>query len=94
MAKMKKDDLIKKLAKASNEKATTCERVFDVLTLIISEELKNEKEFQLLKIGKFTVNDRSARQGRNPQTGETILIPATKAVRFKVSKQLKDFINL
>jgi len=94
MATMTKKDLIKKLALETNEQAATCERIVDSLILTISEELKNEAEFQLLTIGKFMVKDRAERQGRNPRTGEVITIKASKAVTFKVSKHLKDFVNL
>ena len=44
-------------------------------------------------VGQFEVAERSARQGRNPQTGETIAIPASKAVKFKAGKALKDAVN-
>lgn len=43
--------------------------------------------------GQFEVAERAARQGRNPQTGETINIPASKAVKFKPGKALKDSVN-
>lgn len=44
-------------------------------------------------VGQFEVADRAARQGRNPQTGEAIAIPASKAVKFKPGKALKDAVN-
>ena len=44
-------------------------------------------------VGQFEVAERAARQGRNPQTGETIAIPASKAVKFKAGKALKDAVN-
>ena len=44
-------------------------------------------------VGQFEVAERAARQGRNPQTGETINIPASKAVKFKAGKALKDAVN-
>lgn len=44
-------------------------------------------------LGQFEVTERSARQGRNPRTGETIDIPASKAVKFKAGKALKDAVN-
>ncbi|MGI9486975.1 MAG: HU family DNA-binding protein [Geminicoccaceae bacterium] len=44
-------------------------------------------------VGQFEVAERAARQGRNPQTGETIDIPASKAVKFKAGKALKDAVN-
>ena len=44
-------------------------------------------------VGQFEVAERNARQGRNPQTGEPINIPASKAVKFKAGKALKDAVN-
>lgn len=44
-------------------------------------------------VGQFEVAERAARQGRNPQTGEPIAIPASKAVKFKAGKALKDAVN-
>ena len=44
-------------------------------------------------VGQFEVAERAARQGRNPQTGETIEIPASKAVKFKAGKALKEAVN-
>ncbi|MGI9449525.1 MAG: HU family DNA-binding protein [Geminicoccaceae bacterium] len=44
-------------------------------------------------VGQFEIAERAARQGRNPQTGELIKIPASKAVKFKAGKALKDAVN-
>ena len=75
------------MTKVDNEKAL---RAFiDVVT----EEMKNGGKVQLVGFGTFEVSERAARKGRNPQTSEEILIPASKAPKFKASKSLKDIVN-
>jgi DNA-binding protein HU-beta len=51
-----------------------------------------KKSFVLPGLGKLVLVDRKARQGRNPKTGETIMIPAKKVVKFRIAKQAKDAI--
>jgi DNA-binding protein HU-beta len=63
------------------------------LTLPLSEALANGEEVMLRGFGSFKISERKARQGRNPRTGETINLPATKAIHFKPSKELKDKMN-
>lgn len=48
---------------------------------------------KLQGFGNFEVIDRNARQGRNPKTGETLMVPATKSVKFKLSKVIKDMVK-
>ncbi len=59
----------------------------------IADELSGGGEVAVSGFGKFSVSERSAREGRNPATGATIKIAASKAVRFRVSKPLKDAVN-
>lgn len=59
----------------------------------ITNELKEGGRVQIAGFGTFEVADRPAREGRNPHTGETLEIPASKAPRFKASKGLKDAVN-
>ena len=59
----------------------------------IHDALVQGEEVAIAGFGKFMVVDRQARKGRNPSSGEEIDIPASKAVRFKVSKTLKDAVN-
>lgn len=59
----------------------------------ITESLVKGAKVQLVGFGSFEVRERSARKGRNPQTGEEIEIPATKNPAFKPGKQLKDAVN-
>ena len=58
----------------------------------IASALKGSKEVSLTGFGKFQVVERAERMGRNPATGEQKLIPASKAVKFKASKTLKDTV--
>ena len=58
-----------------------------------SEKLKAGEKIQLVGFGTFEVAERAAREGRNPTTGATIKIPASKAPKFKAGKALKDAVN-
>lgn len=60
---------------------------------IVSEELEKGESVQLIGFGTFDVSKRAARTGRNPQTGEEMKIPATKAPKFKAGKALKEVVN-
>ena len=60
---------------------------------VVAEELKKGEKIQLVGFGTFEVSERSAREGRNPQTGETMKISACKAPKFKAGKALKDAVN-
>ena len=90
---MNKNDLIAQVAevaglsKADSTKAV--EAVFDS----ISGALKGEDEVRLVGFGTFAVSKRAASEGRNPRTGEKIKIPASKQVKFKPGKGLKDTVN-
>ena len=60
---------------------------------VISEQLVKGERVQLVGFGTFEVSERAAREGRNPRTGETMKIEASKMPRFKVGKALKDKVN-
>ncbi|WP_317395757.1 HU family DNA-binding protein, partial [Blautia hydrogenotrophica] len=60
---------------------------------VVSDELKKGEKVQLVGFGTFEVSKRAAREGRNPQTGETMKISASKAPKFKAGKALKDLVN-
>ena len=67
--------------------------VVDTILDEIKEILANGDKLQLIGFGNFEVRTRSARKGRNPQTGETIEIPASKVPAFKPGKALKDAVK-
>ena len=61
--------------------------------IIPAEELKKGEKVQLVGFGTFEVSERAAREGRNPQTGATMAIAASKTPKFKAGKALKDSLN-
>lgn len=63
--------------------------VFDA----IKYGLKQDGDVAIIGHGSYVVGERAAREGRHPQTGETMHIPAAKVVKFKVGKDLKDEVN-
>ncbi|MCK9239436.1 HU family DNA-binding protein [Desulfocurvus sp.] len=65
------------------------EKAFDTFCAIIATKLNDGERLRLPGVGSFTVSERAARTGRNPQTGAAIKIPARKVVKFSVSKGLK-----
>ena len=60
---------------------------------VVSEEMQKGEKIQLVGFGTFEVSERAAREGRNPQTGETMTIAASKSPKFKAGKALKDLVN-
>ena len=90
---MNKTELIAAVAAAANVTKKEAETVLKAFTDVVTEELKNDGKVQLVGFGPFEVGERAAREGRNPKTGETITIAASKAPKFKAGKALKDAIN-
>ncbi|MCI3196945.1 HU family DNA-binding protein [Bacillus sp. HU-1818] len=78
-----------KLGVTKKEATPKVETVFEVL----AETLSKGEEIKVSGFGTFEVRERVARKGRNPQTGEEIEIPATKAPAFKAAKALKDAVK-
>lgn len=69
------------------------EEILDSLADLITKTLKKHKKLPLRGIGRFTLVDRKARMGRNPQTGEAIKIKASKKVRVTVDKKMRDALG-
>ena len=90
---MNKTELIAAVAAAANVTKKEAETVLKAFTDVVTEELKNDGKVQLVGFGTFEVGERAAREGRNPKTGETMTIAASKAPKFKAGKALKDAIN-
>ena len=89
---MNKADLIAKVADEIGITKTQANAAIDVLTESITKTLKGGGKVMLVGFGTFSVSKRSARNGRNPKTGETIKIKAKKVVKFRVAKAAKDAI--
>ena len=90
---MNKTELIAAVAAAANVTKKEAETVLKAFTDVVTEELKNDGKVQLVGFGTFEGGERAAREGRNPKTGETMTIAASKAPKFKAGKALKDAIN-
>ena len=89
---MTKDDLINSVIKSCKDPNLSKRLTGDVLDAVfenISKAIKKEKRFAYPSFGTFTVRNRKARKGRNPQTGEEIKIKASKTVGFKPAPTLK-----
>ncbi len=90
---MNKNDLISKVADSSGlSKADAGSAVDSVIDSIIGA-MKSGDDVRLVGFGTFSVANRKASEGRNPRTGEKIMIPASKQPKFKAGKGLKDALN-
>lgn len=90
---MNKTELIAAIADKTELKKTEVEKALKAFTDVVAEELKKGEKIALVGFGTFEVAERAAREGRNPATGETIKIAASKTPKFKAGKALKDSIN-
>jgi DNA-binding protein HU-beta len=90
---MKKGDLVNAVADAADLSKADAARAIDALISVITKALKGGDSVTLTGFGTFSVRKRAARQGRNPQTGATIKIKASKNPAFKAGKALKDAVN-
>lgn len=90
---MNKAELVDAVADSADISKAAASRAVDGLVAAISSALKNGDQVSLVGFGTFAVKERSARTGRNPRTGETINIAASKNPVFKAGKALKDAVN-
>lgn len=85
---MTKQQLVDRIATASEQSRKDIEAVVEAMLAEIGKALRSGERVDLRGFGSFVVNDKKARQGRNPKTGEPIQIAARKAAAFKASKEL------
>ncbi|MFB5675554.1 HU family DNA-binding protein [Paenibacillus terreus] len=90
---MNKTDLINQVSEKAELSKKDATKAVDAIFDAISEALQSGDKVQLVGFGNFEVRERSARKGRNPQTGEEIEIPASKIPAFRPGKALKDGIK-
>ena len=90
---MNKTELVAAIAEKAEISKKDAEGVVAAFTEIVTKELKKGGKVQLVGFGTFEVTKRSARTGRNPQTGATMKIAASKAPKFKPGKAFKDAIG-
>ncbi|MFT4769810.1 MAG: DNA-binding protein HU-beta [Glaciecola sp.] len=90
---MNKSDLIDAIASAADINKSDAGRALDAVVDSITDTLKRGDQVSLVGFGTFSVKHRAARDGRNPQTGETIKIKASNVPGFKAGKALKEAVN-
>lgn len=90
---MNKGDFVGSVAEAAELSKADAGRAVDAFIEVIKKTLKKGGSVSLVGFGTFQVRKRAARTGRNPRTGQTIKIKASKAPGFKAGKALKDAVN-
>ena len=90
---MNKVELIAEISEKSGLTKKDTEKALKGFVETIKEELQAGGRVQMVGFGTFEVAERSAREGRNPRTGETMQIPASRSPRFKAGKALKDALK-
>ena len=90
---MNKTDLIDKVSQSTELNKASASRAVDAIISTIADSLRQGEPVTLAGFGTFSVSNRSARNGRNPRTGETITIAASRNPKFKAGKGLKDAVN-
>ena len=90
---MNKSELIVALAQKAELSKKDAEKALSAFVDVVTETLKAGDKVQLVGFGTFEVTERAAREGRNPQTGKTMKIKASRSPKFKAGKALKDSLN-
>ena len=90
---MKKAESVEAIAEKTGLTKADANRALDATFEVITKALKKGERVPVAGFGTFNVSKRKAREGRNPQTGATVKIPARKAVTFKAGTALKDAVN-
>jgi DNA-binding protein HU-beta len=90
---MNKADLVTRIAKEAELTNRQAARALDALVCGVQEALSRGDSITLMGFGTFSVMPRSARKGRNPQTGREVFIPASKAAKFRAGKGLREAVR-
>jgi DNA-binding protein HU-beta len=90
---MTKNDLADRVAEQTGLAGSQARQAVEAAIEAVSDELARGGEVSIAGFGKFSVSQRAARQGRNPATGATINIPASKAAKFSAASALKKRLN-
>ena len=90
---MNKSELVEAIANGSGVTKADASRVLDTFMTTVTDALKSGDQVVLPGFGSFSTGNRSARTGRNPQTGQTIQIKASRVAKFKAGKSLKEAVQ-
>jgi nucleoid DNA-binding protein len=89
---MKKKELIERIAQKAEASTSEAQKPFEVFEEVVTEALKAGEEVRITGFGKFSVRERKAREGRNPQTGKKMKIAAQKVPAFSSGNALKEAV--
>jgi DNA-binding protein HU-beta len=90
---MNKNELVAAIAQAADLSRIKATEALDAFISVVAKTLASGDEIRLVGFGTFEVANRKATEGRNPRTGATIKIPASKQPKFRAGKQLKEQVN-
>ena len=90
---MNKSELVASVAEVAEFTKKDAEKAVNAVFASVQKALVEDDKVQIIGFGTFEVRTRAARKGRNPQTGDTIEIPASKNPVFKAGKALKEAVN-
>ncbi len=90
---MNKSELVEAIANGSGLTKAAASKVLDIFMTTVTDALKSGDQVVLPGFGSFSIGLRSARTGRNPQTGEAIQIKASRVAKFKAGKSLKEAVQ-
>jgi DNA-binding protein HU-beta len=89
---MKKKELIERIAEEAGAPKSEAQKHFEAFEEVVTQALKAGEEVQITGFGKFSVKERKAREGRNPQTGEKLQIRASRVPSFSAGNALKEAV--
>ena len=89
---MKRKELIERIAKETGASKSEAQKHFEAFEEVVTEALKAGQEVQITGFGKFSVKERKAREGRNPQTGKKLKISAQKVPAFSAGNALNEAV--
>jgi len=89
---MKKKELIERIAQEAGVSKSDVQKHFEAFEEVVTEALKAGEEVQITGFGKFSVRERKAREGRNPQTGQKMKIAAQKVPAFSAGNAFKEAV--
>jgi DNA-binding protein HU-beta len=90
--RMSQSEVVNHFAEKFELKRAQVKEIFEELSDLASGQVRENGEFVLPGFGKLVLSERKAREGRNPQTGDTIQIPAKTTLKFRLSKGMKDTV--
>jgi integration host factor subunit alpha len=88
-----KDDIVKSLAKETGYPLNQCGELIEILLELIKSSIASRKDVLISGFGKFCVKEKRQRKGRNPATGEDMMLAPRRVVTFKCSRKLRDKIS-